>query len=111
MSRVTEEDDLYYVIRIPYNDAGGGVAEFWRKETLFQVPANYSTKEVGFPDRRYTWTVQVMQCTAQCDKVLDDNTRKEGIEVSNKSAEGVFYWHPDIGGGTEPTPRPTPTPA
>ena len=59
--------DEYYVIRIPYDDAGG-VGEFWRKETSLQVHTHYSSKDVGFPDRHYNWSVQVMRCTDQCDR-------------------------------------------
>ena len=60
--------DDYHVIRIPYDDAGG-IAEFWRKETQFQVPPHFSLKEVGFPDRHYNWSVQVMRCVEKCDAV------------------------------------------
>jgi serine/threonine protein kinase len=98
-------ENEYYVVRIPYDDAGG-VAEFWRKETLFQVPSNFSLAEVGFPDRHYEWTVQVMRCTQNCDRVLDDNTRKTGIAVGSESESGLFYWYPDVS-GTPPKPTPT----
>jgi len=87
----------YYVVRIPY-DTAGGVAEFWRTERSLQVPANFSSKDVGFLDRRYTWSVQVMRCTANCDKVLDDQARKQGDAVGPASSLGDFYWYPDIGG-------------
>ena len=97
----------HYVIRIPYDNAGG-VAEFWRKETQFRVPPHFSKAEVGFPDRHYNWSVQTMRCTAYCDKVQDDNARKEGVAIGTKSAEGTFYWHPDVGGGGAPTPGDTP---
>jgi serine/threonine protein kinase len=103
----------YYVVRIPYDDAGG-VAEFWRQKTSFRVPAHYSGREVGFPDRHYNWSVQVMQCTEKCDEVLDDNVKKQGIAVGDKSAERMFCWHPDIVGGRpstdDTTPSPPPTP-
>ena len=100
----------YYVIRIPYDNAGG-TAEFWRKETSFQVPPNFSSQDVGFTDRHYNWSVQVMRCTENCDKVLDDNVKKQGVAVGSKSVEGIFYWHPDIGGpGGGDTPPPTFTP-
>jgi hypothetical protein len=104
--------DEYYVIRIPY-DAAGGVAEFWRKETSFQVPRHFSRKDVGFTDRHYNWSVQVMNCTPDCDKVQDDNVRKQGMAVGMKSVDGLFYWHPDIGGSDPPgTPdKPDPTPS
>jgi hypothetical protein len=83
--------DEYYLVRIPY-DSAGGVAEFWRKATSFQVPSNYSGNDVGFPDRHYYWSVQVMRCTGTCDKVLDDQTRKQGVPAGDKSREGSFYW-------------------
>jgi serine/threonine protein kinase len=98
-------ENEYYVIRIPYDDTGG-VAEFWRKETLFQVPSHFSLAEVGFPDRHYEWTVQVMRCTQSCDQVLDDNIRKTGIAVGSESESGLFYWYPDVS-GTPPKPTPT----
>ena len=97
------DGDEYYVVRIPY-DAAGNTAEFWRKETSFQVPPNFSGSEVGFADRHYHWTVQAMRCTQRCDAVQDDNVRKEGAAVGDPSAQGLFYWHPDISG---PGPRPT----
>jgi hypothetical protein len=100
------QPDEYYVVRIPYDDQGG-VAEFWRQETILEVPPGFSLREVGFPDRRYTWAVQVMRCSKNCARVLDDNAKKEGIAVGGQSAEGTFYWHPDIGGSpVDPT---TPT--
>ena len=95
--------DEFYVVRIPYDDAGG-VAEFWRKETSFKVPSNFSGRAVGFADRHYNWTVQVMRCTGNCPSVTDDNVRKNGSATSARSAEGLFYWHPDIGGGPAVTP-------
>jgi hypothetical protein len=98
--------DEYYVVRIPYNDQGG-VAEFWRQETLLEVPPAFSSREVGFLDRRYAWTVQVMRCAKNCARVLDDNAKKEGVAVGAKSAEGVFYWQPDIGGSPGDTTQPT----
>jgi hypothetical protein len=103
--------DEYYVVRIPYDDSGG-VAEFWRKETSMQAPPHFSRVDVGFADRHYNWTVQVMHCTKECDKATDDNARKEGYAVGNPSATGTFYWHPDTGGSAKSTPsgpRPTPT--
>ena len=100
--------DVYYVIRIPYDDVGG-VAEFWRKETFFQVPRHFSSKDVGFPDRHYRWSVQVMRCAENCDKVLDDNVRKQGEALGLQSTEWTFYWHPDISGG-KPTLFPIPAP-
>jgi hypothetical protein len=98
--------DEYYVVRIPY-DSYGGVAEFWRQETFLQVPPSFSRSDVGFPDRRYTWTVQVMRCTRNCARVLDDNATKSGVVVGTKSQEGAFYWQPDIGGSPPETPKPT----
>jgi tetratricopeptide (TPR) repeat protein len=113
--------DEYYVVRVPYNEAGD-TAEFWRRETSMQVPPHFSLATVGFPDRHYDWSVQVMRCTNNCDRVLDDNTRKQGVVVGGKSSTRRFYWHSDIGGepprpttgpgetpGTTPRP-PTPTP-
>jgi len=97
----------YYVVRIPY-DAAGGVAEFWRQETTLNVPSNYSLSEVGFPDRHYAWTVQVKRCVSRCAQVLDDEVRKGGEAVGDESAARVFYWHPDI--VHVPTPTPTKTP-
>jgi hypothetical protein len=97
-------EDEYYVISIPYNPAGE-VAEFWRKETIFRVPPNYSRSDVGFEDRHYNWTVQVKRCIENCDKVLDDNVKKEGVAVGQRSAPGLFYWYPDG------SPRPTKTPS
>jgi hypothetical protein len=105
----------YYVIRIPY-DSAGGVAEFWRQDASFEVPANFSLAKVGFADRHYNWTVQVMHCTGNCDKIADDNAKKQGRAAGSISQEGLFYWHPDIGGGDKKettstsTWRPTPTP-
>jgi hypothetical protein len=94
--------DEYYVISIPYSLTE--VARFWRKESIFRVPPNFSRDDVGFDDRHYYWTVQVMRCTQNCDQVLDDNVRKEGVEVGGRSAQGLFYWWPDG------KPRPTKTP-
>jgi hypothetical protein len=96
--------DEYYVVRIPYNLAGE-VAEFWRKEPRFSVPPNFSTAQVGFEDRRYTWSVQVKRCTENCARVLDDNVKKEGVAVGPRSTEGLFYWYPDN------VPSPTKTPS
>jgi hypothetical protein len=100
--------DEYYVIRIPY-DAAGGTAEFWRKETTFKVPPNFSGRDVGFGDRHYNWTVQTFRCTVNCDKTADDNVRKGGVTVGAQSAQGLFFWHPDQssgGGGKPPTNTP-----
>jgi serine/threonine-protein kinase len=101
----------YYVVRIPY-DEGGGVAEFWRKETSMQVPPHLSRADVGFADRHYNWTVQVLHCTQECEKAADDNARKQGYVVGNPSVTGTFYWHPDTGSRPKSTPtgpQPTPT--
>jgi hypothetical protein len=95
--------DEYYVVRIPY-DAAGGVAEFWRKETTFRVPSNFSSSDIGFPDRHYDWTVQVMRCTKSCDLVQDDNVKKQGVAVGEQSRAGRFYWVSDLGSS-----RPVPT--
>jgi hypothetical protein len=100
----TLETDDYYVIRIPWGSGPNDVAEFWRKETQFQVPANYSQADVGFPDRHYNWSVQLMRCTAKCDQVFDDSIKKGGQALGSRSPEWLFYWHPDIGGGATPTP-------
>jgi hypothetical protein len=111
--------DEYYVVRIPYDDAGNS-AEFWRSDTMFQVPSHFSRQDVGFADRHYHWTVQAMRCTSNCDKALDDNVRKEGYAVGSESAQGLFFWHSDVGGvpptftpvgtatpvGTKPTATP-----
>jgi hypothetical protein len=107
-------EDEYYVVRIPY-DAAGNAGEFWRKETSFRVPSNYSLSSVGFPDRHYHWTVQVMRCTQNCAAIGDDNARKGGQAVSDRSAEGLFFWHSDRGGRATFTPpanqkAPTATP-
>ncbi len=99
-----QEDD-YYVVRIPY-DVAGNVAEFWRKETSLRVPAIFSSSAVGFPARNYNWTVQVMRCTENCDRVFEDNVKKQGVAVGQKSATGLFYWQPDVG-GVSPTATPT----
>ena len=99
-------DDEFYVVRIPYNRAGK-VAEFWRQETRVRVPSYFSSGGVGFPDRHYNWTVQVMQCQKNCYKYLDDGVIKEGVAVGSESREGLFYWHPDVG---IPTPTNTPKP-
>ena len=96
----------YYVVRIPY-DAAGNTAEFWRKETSFQVPPNFSGNDVGFADRHYNWTVQVKRCVENCDsgQVSDDNVKKTGVAVGRRSIEGLFYWYPD-GNGPPPTKTP-----
>jgi hypothetical protein len=99
--------DEYYVVRIPY-DASGGFAEFWRQETRLRVPSHFSLRSVGFPDRRYGWTVQVQRCTARCAQVLDDGVRKEGVAVGDRSVERAFYWHPDLGGAPTATPTKRP---
>jgi serine/threonine protein kinase len=96
--------DEYYVVRIPYDDAGG-VAEFWRQETVLRVPSVFSSRGVGFPDRHYAWTVQLMRCTGNCARVLEDDARKQGVAVGSESAARVFYWQPDIGGS--PVQMPT----
>jgi hypothetical protein len=110
--------DEYYVVRIPY-DAAGSTAEFWRKETSFQVPRHFSSSDVGFHDRQYNWTVQVVRCTSNCAQALDDNARKTGTPAGQTSATGLFYWQPDRSGAQptpepgvtkEPTAPPTPTP-
>jgi len=100
--------DEYYVVRVPYDDVGG-VAEFWRKETSLRVPANFSLAEVGFADRHYNWTVQVMHCTGNCDRALDDDVTKRGAAAGGVSAQGLFYWDPDTG-GEKPAATPTWTP-
>jgi hypothetical protein len=100
-------EDEYYVVRIPYDDVGG-VAEFWRKETTFRVPAHFSRKDVGFSDRHYNWTVQVMRCVENCNKIQDDNAKKRGVAVGSVSREGLFYWTPDIGGNGSGLPPVTP---
>jgi hypothetical protein len=103
------EANEYYVVRIPY-DSAGNVAEFWRKETSFRVPSNFSGSNVGFSDRHYSWSVQVMRCTSGCERALDDNVKKEGVAAGNESDQGLFYWYPDLGGGERPGPgQATPT--
>jgi hypothetical protein len=97
--------DEYYVVRIPYDNAGG-IAEFWRKGTSFKVPPNFSGRNVGFPDRHYNWTVQTMRCTNNCTNATDDNVRKTGQATGAESAMGLFYWHPDTG-GNRPVATPT----
>jgi hypothetical protein len=97
----------YYVVRIPY-DHVGGVAEFWRQETFLQLPSNFSLSNVGFADRHYDWTVQVMLCHENCYKVWDDQAIKKGEPVGDKSQPRRFYWHPDIS-GARPEDTPTPT--
>jgi hypothetical protein len=102
--------DEYYVIRIPYGSEDNqaqiaGIGEFWRTNTSFQIPVHYLHTGGGFPDRQYNWSVQVKRCIANCDKVLDDNVTKQGIELGPQSEKWVLYWYPDIGGGT---PIPTP---
>lgn len=94
--------DQYYVVRIPYNEAGD-VAEFWRTETTLRLPSNLSLSSIGFSDRHYDWSVQVMRCTANCILALDDRARKEGRAMSSASSPRRFYWHPDIGGAPRPT--------
>jgi tRNA A-37 threonylcarbamoyl transferase component Bud32 len=98
------QSDELYVVRIPYNEAGE-VAEFWRQETRLRVPSYFSSGEVGFPDRHYNWTVQVMQCQENCFQFQDDSVIKIGVAVGSESREGIFYWHPDVG---VPTPTNTP---
>jgi hypothetical protein len=85
----------YYVVRIPY-DGAGSVAEFWREETYLSVPAHFSLSEVGFEDRHYDWTVQVMRCMRNCVRLLEDDAKKQGVAVGGESAAGLFYWQPDI---------------
>jgi hypothetical protein len=102
------QDGEYYVVRVPY-DSVGGVAEFWRQETSLQLPPNLSRREVGFPDRHYDWTVQVMRCVSNCYKVWDDQAVKRGEPVGDKSAPGRFYWQSDISGSVPLGPTPTPT--
>jgi hypothetical protein len=97
----------FYVVRVPYDDVGG-VAEFWRQETSLQLPPNFSLSNVGFRDRHYEWTVQVMLCQVNCAKAWDDQAVKEGIAVGDESEAGLFYWQPDISGSV-PDARPTPT--
>jgi len=99
----------YYVVRIPY-DAVGGVAEFWRKEASMQVPSHFSLGEVGFEDRHYNWSVQVMRCTGNCEQALNDDARKQGTAAGTASQQGLFYWHPDVGGSGGPPPTPTSPP-
>jgi len=89
-------ENEYYVVRIPY-DPAGNTAEFWRKDTAFEVPAHFSQANVGFDDRHYHWTVQAMRCTSHCDQTLDDQVHKDGTAVGTESALGLFYWHSDIG--------------
>ena len=102
------DPDLYYVVRIPY-DAAGGTYEFWRKDTSLEVPAHFSLREVGFSDRHYNWSVQVMRCLENCSEVYDDNIRKTGRPAGNRSAERLFYWFPGQP-SSEPSPtRPWPT--
>jgi hypothetical protein len=97
----------YYVVRVPYDNVGG-VAEFWRQETSVRLPSNLSRREVGFPDRHYDWTVQVMRCVSNCYKVWDDQAVKDGEPVGEESAPGRFYWQSDISGaGTTVVATPT----
>jgi hypothetical protein len=98
------DDDEYYVVSIPYNEAGE-VAEFWRKSPKFLVPQNFSDRQTGFEDRHYNWYVQVKRCTQNCAQVQDDNVKKVGVPIGPRSLEGLFYWWPDDGG-----PPPTKTP-
>jgi hypothetical protein len=100
------QPDEYYVVRVPYDDQGG-VAEFWRQETFVQLPSTFSRRDVGFLDRRYGWTIQVMRCTRNCARALDDTATKTGVAVGAKSREGVFYWQPDIGGAPVGPSQPT----
>jgi hypothetical protein len=102
------EQDEYYVVRIPYDNAGG-IAEFWRKDTSIELPSHLSSGKVGFSDRHYNWSVQVMRCTSGCDKVMDDSVKKQGFAIGDQSVEGVFYWQPDIGPGTGEGDRPNAT--
>ena len=95
----------YYVVRIPYDNAGG-VAEFWRQETSVKLPANLSLRGVGFADRHYDWTVQVMRCLENCYKVWDDQAVKKGEPAGDASDPRRFYWQSDISGAA-PTPTPT----
>jgi hypothetical protein len=96
-------DDEFYVVRIPYSPSE--VAEFWRKETTMRVPGHFSSGSVGFPDRHYDWSVQVMRCTENCFLFRDDSVKKEGEPVGTESRQGLFFWSPDI--GFEPSPTPT----
>ena len=98
----------YYVVRIPY-DAIGGVAEFWRQETTLRLPPNFSRPEVGFLDRHYDWTVQVMLCHVNCYKVWDDQVAKEGVAVGDESEAGRFYWQSDLSSRPGSGPAATPT--
>ena len=86
----------YYVVRVPY-DRYGGVAEFWTKELWHELPGHLSESKVGFTDRRYAWTVQVMQCTENCDEVYNPNIPKQGVALGPMSREGTFVWEPDFG--------------
>jgi serine/threonine protein kinase len=93
----------YYVVHIPYDDLGG-VAEYWRKDTSFQLPSHFSLAAVGFPDRHYNWSVQIMRCASECSKVdsIDPDPWRlgvRGVAVGSKSEDWTFYWHPDTGGG------------
>jgi hypothetical protein len=97
-------EDEFYVVRIPYSPAGE-VAEFWRKETTMRVPGHFSSGSVGFPDRHYNWTVQVMRCTMNCFLFRDDSVPKAGEAVGTESLPGLFFWSPDV--GIEPPPTPT----
>jgi serine/threonine-protein kinase len=96
----------YYVVSIPYDDVGG-VAEFWRREPMLQLPRHLSRTDVGFEDRHYLWSVQVKRCTENCERVFDDNALKQGVAVGSQSAEGLFYWQSDID-NRSPTHTPTP---
>jgi hypothetical protein len=86
----------YYVVRVPYDDYGG-IAEFWTKELCYRLPGHLSESTVGFRDRRYTWTVQVMRCTGNCDEVYNPNVTKQGSALGAASREGTFTWEPDFG--------------
>jgi hypothetical protein len=104
-------DNEYYVVRIPY-DYAGGVAEFWRKGTSMRVPAHFSIWWLGFPDRRYHWSVQVMRCRSNCSKALDLDAQEQGVTgvaVGTRSEGRAFYWYADRY-GSKPTPRPTTDP-
>jgi hypothetical protein len=98
------EPGEYYVVSVPYDDAGG-VDEFWRRSTQAQMPSHYSLDEFGPADHHYSWSVQVRRCTENCERVLDDDARKEGMAVGEPSAERLFYWYPDPPPPRDPTPE------
>jgi hypothetical protein len=81
----------YYVVRMPFK---GGTAEFWRKTTFVKLPGNFSEERYKLQGRRYGWTVQVESCTENCDKIQDDDVKKEGTALSGRSAEAWFIWNP-----------------